>query len=152
MKKAHFTTIINAPRQTVWDAMLGPETYKDWTSPFAEGSYYEGSWEQGSRIRFLGPDGSGSVGGMVSEIEENRPLERIAIKHLGMVQNGVEDTESEEVKKWAPAHEIYNFSDAPGGSGTEVHVEMDVSPEWEEFMLGAWPKALDRLKALSESA
>jgi uncharacterized protein YndB with AHSA1/START domain len=148
MKRVYFTSIINAPRQTVWDAMIGPETYKDWTTPFAEGSYYDGSWEQGSRIRFLGPDG----GGMVSVIDENRPLERIDIRHLGMIQNGVEDTESEEVKKWAPSHEIYELSDAPGGSGTEVHVELDVAPDWEGFMLETWPKALDRLKAISEAA
>ena len=41
--------------------MLGPETYKRWTAPFCDGSYYTGSWEQGSQIRFLTPAGEGMV-------------------------------------------------------------------------------------------
>ena len=144
-KKMHFSTFIDAPREAVWHAMLDPEPYKAWTSEFAAGSYYEGSWEQGSRIRFLGPDGTG----MLAEIAENRPLERVSVRHLGMVgQGGVEDTESDEVKKWAPAYENYTLSDS--GTGTLVEVEMDVTPDWETYMAEAWPKALARLKGLSE--
>ena len=65
MKKLVFTTFIDAPRETVWDRMLAPATYERWTAAFAEGSRFEGSWAEGARIRFLGPDGSG---GMVSMI------------------------------------------------------------------------------------
>jgi uncharacterized protein YndB with AHSA1/START domain len=144
-KTIHFSTLIEAPRQTVWDVMLEPETYKIWAAEFAEGSYFEGSWEEGARIRFLAADGQG---GMTSVIAENRPLERISIRHLGMIQNGVEDTESEEVRAWAPVYESYTFSDS--GSATELKVDMDVAPDWEGYMLETWPKALARLKALCE--
>src|SRR5512134_3383911 len=88
MKKAlHFTTLIQAPRQTVWDTMLGPATYRIWTAAFTQGSYFEGSWEEGERIRFLAPDGRG----MTAQTAENRKHEFISIKHLGYVKDGVED-------------------------------------------------------------
>ena len=145
MKTLHFTVIIQASRKAVWDAMLAPGTYKIWTSEFMEGSYFEGSWDKGAPIRFLVPNGSG----MTSVIAENRPHEFISIKHLGAIKDGVEDTESEAVRSWAPFFENYSFSDA--GSSTEVQVDMEVTAAFESHMVKVWPKALSRLKGLCES-
>lgn len=101
MKTLHFTTLIHASREAVWNVMFAPETYKIWTAEFSEGSYFEGSWAKGERIRFLSPDGCG----MTSVIAENRPHEFLSIRHLGIIKDGVEDTESEEARSWAPAYE-----------------------------------------------
>lgn len=144
MKKLHFETVIDAPRQDVWDAMLEPETYRQWTSAFMEGGYYEGSWEEGSSIRFLGPDGSG----MSSVIAENRPNEFISIRHIGIIKDGVEDTESEEARKWAPAYENYTLSQV--GQSTKVEIDMDITPEYERIMTETWPRALEKLRQISE--
>jgi uncharacterized protein YndB with AHSA1/START domain len=146
MKKIRFSKSISAPRARVWETMIGPETYKQWTAAFCEGSYYEGSWEQGRPIRFLAPGG----GGMIAEIAENRYLEFISIRHLGQIENGVEDTTSDKVKSWAPAYENYSFFEA--GGGTRLEVEMDTLEDWEQYMLDAWPKALEKLAALCEPA
>ena len=86
---------------------------------------------------------------MLSLIAENRPPEFLSIKHVGMITGGVEDTESEEVQKWAPSFENYSFSDA--GSSTAVHVALETTPEFEEPMAAMWPKALACLKALCEA-
>lgn len=145
MKTLHFSTVINAPRQRVWDVMLSPETFKLWAAEFAEGSYFEGSWDQGEKIRFLTPDGSG----LTSMIAENRPYEFISIKHLGYIKDWTEDTESDGVRAWAPASENYTFSDADGA--TELKVDMDVTPDFEVYMGGSWPQALAKLKALCEA-
>ncbi|HEX4952030.1 MAG TPA: SRPBCC domain-containing protein [Thermoanaerobaculia bacterium] len=145
MKTLHFAITIDAPRAAVWKTMIAPETYRLWTAEFAEGSYFEGSWAEGERIRFLSPDG----GGITSVIAESRLHELISIKHLGVIANGVEDTESEEVRAWAPSFETYRFADV--GSSTEVQVEMDVVPEYDDYMAQTWPKALARLKALCEA-
>lgn len=146
MKKLHFSRRIDAPREKVWDALLGAESFKAWTAPFMEGSYYDGSWNKGDRIRFLAPDGSG----MSSVIAENRPHEFISIKHLGEVKNGVDDFDSESVRRWAPAFENYTLKDVDGT--TEVIVDIDVTPDFEQFMEEKWPIALDKLKSLSEAA
>lgn len=144
MKTLEFDVTINAPRARVWDTMLGPVTYKAWTSAFCEGSYYEGSWDEGAGIRFLAPSGDG----MVSEIAENRPHEFVSIRHLGMIENGVEDRTSEKVRSWTPAYENYRFSDVPGGC--RVSVTLDTAPEWEQYMRDSFPKALALLKELCE--
>jgi hypothetical protein len=112
------------------------------------GSWYEGSWEQGSTIRFLGPGEDGQLGGMISRVKENRPHEYISIEHLGIIQDGKEDTTSDEVKKWVPAFENYSFRDRNGG--TELRVDMDIDEGHRKMFEETWPKALDKLKALAE--
>lgn len=141
-----FTVTINAPAPAVWRFMIGPESYKRWASAFAEGCYFEGSWDQGAKIRFLSaPSGDG----MASEIAEKRDNEFISIRHLGVISNGVEDTTSESVRAWAPAYENYTFISIP--EGTRLVIELDVISEWEQYMNEAWPKALALLKQLSEA-
>lgn len=145
-KRVQFTAVINAPPATVWRHVTDPESYKRWTSAFAEGSRFEGSWEPRAKIRFLAPSGDG----MVAEIAESRPNSFISIRHLGMISNGVEDTTSQAVRAWAPAYENYTFLPTP--EGTNMVVDQDVAAEWEEYMNEAWPKALAILKELSESS
>lgn len=145
MKKTlTFAVSIQAPRRLVWETMLDPEGYKVWTAAFMEGCYFSGSWETGQKIQFLAPNGDG----MTAMIEENRPFEHISIRHMGEVSAGVEDTTSPKVLVWAPAYEKYSFVDA--GADTEVTVSLDTVPEYEQYMLDAYPKALELLKALCE--
>ena len=144
MMTLHFSIDIRASRQTVWETMLARDSYRLWTVEFAEGSYFEGAWEQGARIRFLVPSGHG----MVSEVAECRPPEFLSLKHLGYVRDGVEDTESEMVRAWAPAFENYSLSYV--GLSTHLQIDIDVTPEFEEYMTKVWPKALARLKQLCE--
>lgn len=144
-KRVQFTATINVPVPAVWQFMMGPESYKRWASAFSEGSYFEGSWEQGEKIRFLAPSGDG----MVAEIAQNRKNEFISIRHLGFISNGVEDTTSEAVRAWAPAHENYTFTGVP--EGTQLLVDLEVPGDWEGYMNEAWPKALALLKRLSEA-
>ena len=146
MKILNYSIVVVADRKTAWETMLGAETYKAWTAPFCEGSYYEGSWEQGQKILFLSPNG----GGMYSVIDENRLHEHLSIKHVGMVsESGVVDTESDAVKSWAPAFEKYWFVDTP--EGTEIRVSLETAESWAEMMNAAWPKALGILKSLCEA-
>ncbi len=144
IKTLRFEETIRAPVAKVWDTMLEPSSYERWTTPFAEGARYEGSWEQGSRILFLVPSGDG----MVAEIAENRLHERISIRHLGQIVKGVEDTESDAVRAWAPAYEKYTFTAIP--EGTLVVVDQDVLEGYEQFMQEAWTSGLSVLKRICE--
>lgn len=145
VKRARFETTIDAPPEAVWDTMLADATYRLWTKAFCEGSYFDGDWREGSRMRFLAPDGDG----MVAEIAQNERPRFLSIRHLGYIFKGVEDTESEAVRAWAPAYENYTFE--PAGDGTRLIIDQDVAAEYEQFMDEAWPKALARLKALCEA-
>lgn len=53
MKKLHFSIQIKAPKEKVWQTMLDDPTYRQWTRVFMPGSYFEGAWEEGSKIRFV---------------------------------------------------------------------------------------------------
>ncbi len=144
MEKLQFSIGIDAPREKVWNTMLEDATYREWTSAFHEGSYYDGSWKAGREIRFLSPGGDG----MISRIAENRAHEFISIEHLGFIANGVVDTDSAGAKAMAGARENYSFNEANGQ--TLVTVEMDSTPEFAAMFDEMWPRALQQLKQISE--
>ena len=144
MEKQHFNITIDAPREKVWDILWTDDTYRKWTSVFSEGSHAETDWQKGSKVLFL--DGKGS--GMVSEIADNIPNEYLSIRHLGMVNDGVEDLESEKVKEWAGAMENYTLKSVDGK--TELVVDMDINDEYKDYFINTWPKALDKVKELAE--
>jgi hypothetical protein len=146
METIQHRIIINAPRERVYHIMLDDATYRIWTAPFHEGSYFEGTWDKGSKILFLGPEG----GGVVSRIAENIPNAFVSIEHIGMVMNGVEDTTSDDVLAWAGIHENYIFNEAEGG--TELIIELDANEEMKEMFETIYPRALEIVKQLSENA
>lgn len=149
MKKLHFSQKINASAEKVWKTMLEPETYKQWTDVFSPGSYYKGSWEKGSKILFMGPNPeTGKEGGMVSRIADNKPYELISIEHIGIMNEGVEDTTSDEAIKWTPAFENYSFKEENGV--TEVLVDTDSADEMVSEFEKMWPEALAKLKEIAE--
>lgn len=151
MQKLHYYSIdINAPVKKVWDTMLNDQTYRQWTAAFNEGSFFKGNWEKDSKMLFLGPDPeTGKEGGMVSRIAENRPYEYVSIEHIGVVNDGVEDTTSDFAKKWAPAYENYTFTEENGV--TTVDIEMESLEENAEMFNDMWPKGLAKLKEIVEN-
>ncbi len=148
-QKLHASIFIDAPKEKVWEVLLGPESYEKWTKAFNPTSRYVGDWSEGSKILFLGTDENGeNLGGMVSRIAKNIPFEFISIEHLGLVENGVEDTTSEKAKSWAPAFENYTLTEKDGG--TEFALELDIEGEYAEMFNEMWKEALQALKGLAE--
>jgi hypothetical protein len=146
MMKLHYSIEIEAPREKVWHTMLDPETYKQWTSAFGEGNYYEGSWDEGAEIKFLMAD---EQGGMIAEIAENRPFEFVSIRQLGMIGERSEGGAEPEIVRFEPFYENYTLADIP--DGTELQIDMDIEPEFAGDMEDAWPRALAALKRLCEA-
>lgn len=144
LKRLQWSVDIAAPASKVYQVLTSPASYKQWTSAFGDGLYFEGSWQKGQRMRFLTPGGEG----VVSEVAENRPNEFLSLRHLGYIADGVEDTDSEAIRAWAPAYENYTFTATP--QGTTLTVDQDMTDEFEG-MVETWPKALANLKALSEN-
>jgi uncharacterized protein YndB with AHSA1/START domain len=105
MKKMSHEIQIVAPAASVWDAVVDPHKYMAWTWQFHPTSYFDGGWDKGDKILFLGQDEQGSIGGMVAEIAESEFAKYISIRHLGYVQDGVEDTESKGVQAHFPSYE-----------------------------------------------
>ncbi len=151
MQKLKFKIEIKATAQKVYETMLGlnsKATYEFWVAPFSPSSTYEGSWDKGSKILFIGIDEKGKKGGMVSQIEENKPAQFVSIRHYGFLDGDTEITTGELVEKWAGSYENYSFEEKEGN--TSLTVEMDVIEEYMNYFNSTYPKALDKLKEISE--
>ncbi len=145
---------INAPVEKVWNTMLDLETYKIWASEFGPGCFYkkdhEGGFVAGENVKFLGVDQNGQEGGLISKVNEVRQYEFISFHHFGYIMNGVEDTESEKVKSWAPSFENDTFEKIDENT-TLLKVEMQSDPEYTEMFKSLWPKAIAKLKEICEN-
>lgn len=151
MKKLQFKITISASAAKVYDMMLGitsKSTYEQWTSLFNPTSTYEGNWEKGTKILFIGVDEHGQKGGMVSRIAENTAKQFVSIQHYGLVQAGKEITEGPEVEKWANGLENYTFKENNGT--TTVTVDLEITEEFLDYMNETYPSALDKLKEICE--
>lgn len=150
MHTLHFDITIDAPVETVWETMLSDEAYRDWSGAFSPGSYFDGSWDEGSEIRFLGPDEEGSFGGLIATITENRKHDHVSMVYTGAVMDGAVDTESAIARQIIGTTETYRFYE--DGARTTVTVEAPTFDDDEGDMEAGWPRALDRLKELAEQA
>lgn len=151
MKKLQFKVSINAPSTRIYDFMLGissKSNYEQWTSLFNPTSTYEGTWDKGNKILFIGVDENGEKGGMVSRIAENIANRFVSIQHYGILKAGEEITAGPDVEKWANGFENYTFEEKNGT--TTVIVDLDTADEFLDYMNQTYPKALDKLKELCE--
>ena len=151
MQKLQFKVSINAPVAKVYDMMLGISnkgTYEQWTFLFNPTSTYEGNWEKGSKILFIGVDENGVKGGMVSRIAENNLNSFVSTQHYGLVKGEEEVTEGEEVEKWANGFENYIYEESDGN--TILTVDLDATDEFVDCMNEHYPLALNKLKEICE--
>jgi hypothetical protein len=151
MKKMQFRKDINASAEKVYNTMLGIdhiETYEKWTSEFNPTSTYEGSWDKGARIYFIGTSEDGKRGGMIAEIADNVPNRFVSIRHFGILDGDKEITSGPDVEKWAGGLENYSFNEKDGL--TTVTVEVDVTEDFIDYFKKTFPKALQKLRELAE--
>jgi 4-hydroxy-3-methylbut-2-enyl diphosphate reductase IspH len=151
MRNLQFKVNINAPVTKIYDFMLGignKSTYEQWTSLFDPTSTYNGSWDKGSKMLFIGVDEHGEKGGMVSKIAENIPNQFVSIQHYGLLKADKEITEGPEVEKWANGFENYTFEE--NNEVTTLTVDLDTAEDFVDYMNESYPKALDKLKEICE--
>jgi hypothetical protein len=143
MPSLNHTITIHAPKTHVYQLMLADKSYREWTSEFAQGSYYQGTWNKGAQILFLAPGG----GGMNARIAENKPAEFVSIEMLSEVRDGVPNT----LRQWHDVFENYTFSETQGITTLQVEIS-GVPNEWAEDLNTKWPKALAKLKVICEQS
>lgn len=147
-ERLQFEILINAGPAKVYATMLDKKLYCEWTKAFNSTSHFQGTWEKGSEMRFMGTDEDGNTGGMFSKVEENIPNSFVCILHLGMIRDGKEMTDGPEIEEWAGAHENYIFE--KHGDNTLLKVELDSVPAFKGYFSETYPKALESLKTICE--
>ncbi|GHE23535.1 SRPBCC domain-containing protein [Sphingobacterium griseoflavum] len=149
MKKSTYNIDIQAGRAHVFQTMLQRETYRLWTAAFHPASDFEGGWNKGDKIYFLGPSEDGKRQGMIAEIAEHIPDAFISIRHYGMLDGEEEITTGEKIEQWAGAIENYTFEEKNGN--TTLTVDVDTADEYIAYFDDTWPRALQKLKELCEN-
>jgi uncharacterized protein YndB with AHSA1/START domain len=145
MEHLKYEIEIGASAKKVWEIMLQKSTYKQWVAKSWPDSSYEGKWEKGEKIKFIGPDGSGTL----AELVEVKPYEKILMRHIALLgPNGVEDRTSQLATGWVGITEEYKFSER--GGTTTLTVFIKTSPEWRKMFDDGWPTALQELKRITE--
>lgn len=139
LKTISFAIHIDAVRNKVWNTLWNPKTYEKWTKVFSEGSHYQRELKQGHSIQFLGNEG-----GMIALVEKMIENEQMVFIHQKEVKNGVESESS-----WQGAKEIY-YLKKDSDNGIELQVILDVTPEMEDYFRDRFPKALEKVKQISE--
>jgi uncharacterized protein YndB with AHSA1/START domain len=145
----HFEISINAKAMDVYNKMIDDKSYRQWTALFNPSSFYEGTWEKGSKILFVGFGEDGEKGGMVSRIKENIPGKFISIEHLGMLKGDIEILDGPDVEIWQGALENYTFTEVNGA--TILSIDLDSNEEYKNYFDETWPKALKELKSICEA-
>ncbi|HPF11915.1 MAG TPA: SRPBCC domain-containing protein [Flavobacteriaceae bacterium] len=146
MVTLHFSVNINASKEAVWEALWNQKKYSDWAATFTEGTYVvTNDWEEGSKVHFLGPNGEG----MHSLVHKHLPKEIMAFKHLGFVKDGKETPFDGDFEKWQGAMEIYTLRQ--NGNACNLKVSLDTDEAYKDYFNGTFPKALQRVKELSEN-
>ncbi|MDQ1555669.1 MAG: hypothetical protein QOI02_671 [Actinomycetota bacterium] len=148
MERLTFSITVNAPAEHVFTTMLADETYREWTAEFHPGSHYQGGWDVGDTIRFVGPNDDGTLSGMIATVLENRAAEYVSLLYLGVIDAGEDDTTSASARKFIGSYENYTFSEADGA--TTVTVDIDVDEDFASMFTEEWPKALGALKRIAE--
>ncbi|PIF46346.1 hypothetical protein CLU96_3377 [Chryseobacterium sp. 52] len=140
MQTLFFEIQIDAPREKVWDVLWSDITYRQWTTAFTEGSFYLGTFEEGSIMKFFDPNNNG----MYSRVEKNVPHQEMKFLHLGEIYDGVETEQN-----WGEATEAYILQETE--IGTLLKCEINTPEEFKNFFEEKFPTALGIIKNLSEN-
>jgi len=146
METLNYEMYINAPIQEVWKLLWNEETYGQWTQFFAEGSQFKSDWKVGGKTYFTDKSGDGMVSTIVSL---NQPTE-VVFSHLGTYKNGVEDTQSRDVKQWSGTEEKY-FLRAVDDNTTELRAIVHADESLVDMMNTGFNKGFELLKKIAES-
>jgi hypothetical protein len=137
-----FSVSLNAPKETVWTTLWSDASFRDWANLIDEGTYIVGEIKEGKTIQFM----SGNSGyGVTSLVSKLIPFEFILFKHMADTKDlgtAIRDNE------WTGGSESYALIENNGI--TTLTVESEIPENQEELFIERIPKALERIKVLSE--
>jgi hypothetical protein len=135
---------IDAPKEKVWDVLLGSDTFPVWASAFSPGTHVTTDWQEDSPAVFLDSTDSG----VVSRIASHVPNDHITIEHMGIVAGGKEDFDSEDAMAWRGLKESYFVSETD--DITTLIVESDTVDAYFDDADAQWDAAILLIKDLAE--
>lgn len=137
-----FSIKIHTTKEKVWDTLWKDETFRQWASIIDPETYMVGHLEEGNEIQFIS---SASGYGVTSLVEKLTPGEFLLLRHRADTQ---EEGKRDRKKQWTGGMESYSLREK--NNVTTLTVAFDIPPELEEEFKVSYPKALEKVKILSE--
>ena len=141
MKEMQLSIKINATKERVWNTLWQDETFRQWAGIIDPGTHIVGDLKEGSEVQFI----SGNGYGVTSLVEKLKTNEFLLLRHRADTQGS---GKRERQKEWTGGEESYSLSEKNGT--TTLSAAFDVPKELEEYFKVNYPKALERVKVLSE--
>jgi len=142
MKEMQFIVEINAPKERVWDTLWQDKTFREWSGIIDPGTYMVGDLEEGNEVQFISAENGY---GVTSLVERVAPGEFLLLRHEADTQDTGKQLRE---KEWTGGKESYTLTEKDGV--TTLTASFDVPQELEEYFKDTYPKALERVKVLSE--
>lgn len=142
MKELEYQIIINKPKEIVWFTLWDDQSFRDWSNNIDEGTYMLGDIIEGNEIQFISSVNGYGVTSLVSKLIPN---EYVLFKHASDTQNTGTETRD---KQWTGGSESYTLTENNGS--TVLIIKSEIPDELVELFNLSMPKALERIKYLSE--
>lgn len=142
MKQLHFSIQIQAPKETVWKTLWQDATFREWAGIIDPGTYMRGELRQGNEVEFISAENGY---GVTSLVEKVLPEEALVLRHRADTQDA---GARERDEQWTGGTESYRLEEQEGV--TTLTVSFGVPSEMEEYFVTTYPKALEKVKELSE--
>lgn len=142
MHKLQFQIDIDATKEQVWDTLWQDKTFRDWAGIIDPGTYMVGDLKEGNEIQYISAENGYGVTSLVKKLVAG---EYLLLAHSADTQDS---GKRERDKEWTGGEESYTLSEKKGA--TTLAVAFDVPLQMEEYFRINYPKALERIKALTE--
>lgn len=142
MKEMRFEIEIEAPKEAVWRTLWQDETLRQWAGIIDPGTHMVGELKQGNQVEYI----SGNGYGVTSLVEQLIEGELLVLKHKSDTQDSGTRMRDDE---WTGGAETYKLAEKEGV--TTLITIFDVPAELEDYFKTAYPKALDKVKTLTEA-
>ena len=144
VEKIYEIEIKSTPNK-IWFALWEDYCYRQWTSVFCPGSYYEGELKEGEQILFLAPNGEG----MFSKVQTVVENEKMHFVHLGELKDKQPKVDF-DAAPWNASREHYDIIPSDGGICV-LRATVDVVDEYIDFMDKSFALGLQKVRDLSEN-
>jgi len=136
---------INAPKENVWQALWSDQSLRDWASIIDEGTYMDGSLQEGNEVNFIS---SVSGYGVVSKVEKIIPNKYISFMQIADIKVGKDGTLQKRDRQWTGGKESYEIEEKDGK--VALSIKQETPDELVEYFKVKIPQALQRVKTLAE--
>lgn len=149
MKTLDFKTTIDADPQLVYSTMIDSVQCLEWIHVFSPNSYFKGGWNKGEILTFCSKDEDDKEQGMICRIEKNIPGKELFVQPIGLLQNGKQIMSGESINDLHESYDHYLFE--ANEDQCILTIRVSVFDELEGYFRETWPKAMAKIKSMSES-